>query len=411
MRDNIVIFSQNTHNFLVNEINNAKKVFNRIVIICPYNQQFEKALSSFSNIEYIFYNKKDLYKNIIFSLKNVFKKQELKEVFHSITNRSFTLEYLKHYVYFLGASRLFEKSLVKRLHLTLQESKKWIFYSAWYYSTAYAITEAKKKYKHALTVSLAHSFEVDEVKNKFIKLLFRDIYHKKLDKVSFISNNVYELFKRQIAPSLGLSLNNTEVRYLGTKKLIPGYSNYSRDGIIRIVSCSNLVEVKRVDLIFHTLDTMKENKIEWIHIGIGDKMKYLRKLVQNKTNDNLVVKFLGLLENTKVHEYYVNNPVDVFLNVSSSEGIPVSIMEAIAYGIPVIATDVGGNSEIVKEDFGLLISSNPTCEEIKKAIIKIVNSSETEKKERQKKAINFFEKYLNSDKIRYEFFLSLKNDY
>ena len=40
-------------------------------------------------------------------------------------------------------------------------------------------------------------------------------------------------------------------------------------------------------------------------------------------------------------------PVDLFLTVSANEGIPVSIMEAQSFGIPVIATDVGGISEIV----------------------------------------------------------------
>ena len=66
---------------------------------------------------------------------------------------------------------------------------------------------------------------------------------------------------------------------------------------------------------------------------------------------------MGQVSNREVISYYMNNHVNLFINVSESEGIPVSIMEAISFGIPVIATDVGGTSEIVIDGFnGLLLN-------------------------------------------------------
>ena len=53
--------------------------------------------------------------------------------------------------------------------------------------------------------------------------------------------------------------------------------------------------------------------------------------------------------------WFENNSVDVFVNVSSSEGLPVSIMEAFSFGVPVVATKVGGIPEIVDEKCGILI--------------------------------------------------------
>lgn len=44
--------------------------------------------------------------------------------------------------------------------------------------------------------------------------------------------------------------------------------------------------------------------------------------------------------------------------MSDSEGIPVSIMEAMSFGIPVIARNVGGMSEIVNEENGLLLEND-----------------------------------------------------
>jgi colanic acid/amylovoran biosynthesis glycosyltransferase len=49
---------------------------------------------------------------------------------------------------------------------------------------------------------------------------------------------------------------------------------------------------------------------------------------------------------------------DVIANVSDSEGIPVSLMEASAAGIPMVATDVGGNGEIVNVGNGVLIPAD-----------------------------------------------------
>ena len=62
------------------------------------------------------------------------------------------------------------------------------------------------------------------------------------------------------------------------------------------------------------------------------------------------------------------NPL--FINVSSSEGIPVSIMEAMSAGIPVIATAVGGTPEIVVDRMnGALLSAHPSPEAIAARIL------------------------------------------
>lgn len=57
---------------------------------------------------------------------------------------------------------------------------------------------------------------------------------------------------------------------------------------------------------------------------------------------NVAYNFVEYLNNEEVYTFYRNNRVDVFLNVSESEGVPVSIMEAMSCHIPTIAPDVGG---------------------------------------------------------------------
>ena len=50
-------------------------------------------------------------------------------------------------------------------------------------------------------------------------------------------------------------------------------------------------------------------------------------------------------------------------------------MEAISYNIPAVATDVGATSEVVTPKSGVLVSDNPTAEDIKNAILKVVNAN------------------------------------
>lgn len=142
---------------------------------------------------------------------------------------------------------------------------------------------------------------------------------------------------------------------LGTK----GNGNLSpasNDGYLRVVSCSLLSPVKRVHLMIEALSKITVPVI-WKHIGGGPLENELKQLVKQY---NLEGKFLfeGMLDSKEVINYYTSQPFDLFINTSKSEGVPVSIMEAFAAGIPVFATNVGGNSEIVNESNGQLLPEN-----------------------------------------------------
>ena len=81
-----------------------------------------------------------------------------------------------------------------------------------------------------------------------------------------------------------------------------------------------------------------------------------------------------MVSNEKILEYYSQNYVDLFINVSDNEGIPVSIMEAMSAGIPVVATDVGGTAEIVNEKNGYLIDIDFNPNKVAEIIDAYLNS-------------------------------------
>ena len=57
-------------------------------------------------------------------------------------------------------------------------------------------------------------------------------------------------------------------------------------------------------------------------------------------------------------KFYSENYVDLFITTSSTEGLPVSVQEAISFGIPIIATNVGAMSEVVNDDCGILVDKD-----------------------------------------------------
>jgi len=97
-----------------------------------------------------------------------------------------------------------------------------------------------------------------------------------------------------------------------------------------------------------------------------------------------------------VMEFYKTNPIDLFINVSSSEGIPVSIMEAQAFGVPVMATDVGGTAEIVNNENGILLPANPSVEAIADEISALIGN-QTELKKKRGISVNNWKTYFNAE--------------
>ena len=142
---------------------------------------------------------------------------------------------------------------------------------------------------------------------------------------------------------------------LGTKDY--GINPYH--GEKTFVTCCNLEPLKRMSLFAEAFcDIAKDDKgIRWICIGSGEEEAIVRRMVENANMFDQVT-MMGRLSNEKVMEIYRDEGVMFFCNVSTSEGLPVSIMEAMSFGIPIIATDVGGTKELVNDDNGFLVDPN-----------------------------------------------------
>ena len=168
-----------------------------------------------------------------------------------------------------------------------------------------------------------------------------------------------------------------------------------------VVSVSNMIPLKRIHLIFETLQNAKADVI-WHHFGSGVLADDLITLVKTK-RQGLQIVFHGHVENKILIEFYKTQPVNLFINLSSTEGLPVSIMEALSFGIPVVATDVGGTSELVNSTNGLLIEPDFEVKELSSKIDSLLALEVSEVATLRQNARITFEEKVYAEK-NYKFF-------
>ena len=284
---------------------------------------------------------------------------------------------------FCRARRVFKNHGFQK---ALQENSFFYFY--WARNTADVLSIPFKN--PSLIVSRYHGFDLFLERNGGY-IPFREEVFNRLDKAINISQQgksyLSELYPNQKTKTVSFSLG-----VFGE-----GRSKISQDGTFRIVTCSNDGKVKRLALLAEALKNIDSNKFKWIHVGGGDYSDCLDLLKNSKTQFELK----GQLSNSEVKQFYLDNPVDLFVNVSSSEGLPVSIMEALSAGIPIMATNVGGVPEIVTDELGCLLKPDLTAQELTEQIVLFKNS--TQHHEMREKAFAMWQKKCNADKNYLEF--------
>ncbi len=123
----------------------------------------------------------------------------------------------------------------------------------------------------------------------------------------------------------------------------------------RLLSVGRLVHQKGLDLAMHALAGLKAREWEWVIVGDGPQMNELRSLAKRLgINDRIV--FSGWQSREQLNDQYKRS--NLFLFPSRHEGMPNAVLEAMASGIPVIASHIAGNEElVVNNETGLLVPS------------------------------------------------------
>lgn len=266
------------------------------------------------------------------------------------------------------------KKIVKAVQLRNFLSKKLmkeginesiVFYSYWLKTGAHAISMLH--YKDSIKIARAHGSDIYEEKTESGYLPLLRFSALNLNAIFFVSKHGKDYFEEKIK----MGSSHFSVSYLGVTKPDIEITKTNLSDKFVVVSCSNLVPLKRIDLLILALGSVESDKeIEWLHFGDGILKNELEELAQEKlgSSKGLCYRFMGHYPNEELLKYYSSNSIDLLVNTSSTEGVPVSIMEAQSYGIPVIATETGGVRELVTEGTGSLIPVDFKPEDLAKLI-------------------------------------------
>lgn len=249
-----------------------------------------------------------------------------------------------------------------------------IFYSYWISFVPIAFVQYRLKHiSNHIFIARGHGSDI-YASDIGVHYPARELVMNNLDGYFIISEYGIDFLKKKyvgIDKKVYLSRLGVDDNYSEKKKV---------NTVIRFVSCSSIISIKRVDLIFKSIwnysQTKLDNQFEWIHFGDGPLRGVLEQCVSESTQGNMNVVLKGECSNEEILNYYRNNTIHGFVLLSTTEGIPVSIMEAISSGIPVIATDVGGVKEIVTEETGVLLKQNFTQEEFNKGVDIILRNND-----------------------------------
>ncbi len=123
---------------------------------------------------------------------------------------------------------------------------------------------------------------------------------------------------------------------------------------IKIISVGRLSKQKNPELLIKVTTNLPNdliNRIEVLLVGNGPKLGMVHKLVEQ--NKSLLIRVLPSATRDDIKKLLQKS--DIFVLSTNWEGLPYSILEAMSVGLPVIATDVGGISELVDSSCGFLI--------------------------------------------------------
>ncbi len=376
----LVVFANNYpfgvgEDFLEGEMRAAENHFKEIIIvsaaktkkdITKYVPQNAKVVTSRMGLS--------RFSRYIQIVKCFFKFSFWKEVLSGVSERGF-----KNIIYVIKKTFLtldYTYRLKKSEKMWCFNDKETIYYSYWLNEAATYLAKRKEKL-NGICISRAHA--VDCFYDRGFTP-FRREQLRGLDAVFTISQAGKDDILQHYGDAVPDLNDKVFVSKLGIEipQIIVQMNEPQNERVI--VSCSNVIGLKRLDLLIEALALCDDVNIKWIHFGDGCEMENITALAEKMLNQkpNISFEFKGRKPNREVLSFYDNSQVDLFVNCSDIEGIPVSVMEALVRGIPSIARNVGANSELVSNDCGALLQKNITAIDLSEAIMGIFTLSEEE---------------------------------
>lgn len=391
LREMIIYTTKPDSSFLINEVNTFFELKQPLLVLyeidrpIPAQIQDKAAFiflpthhhwSLFATWHFLFNHGIELFKVPFRDWLDAWKQGKLLDIFMRLINASLKLKHLRD-----------DHSAAIQAHSTLL--------SFWFYDVSLPVL-MKSTGIIERAYSRAHRGDIYEGETGVMPLILRRYFLKHIGGLFPISDDGTS-FLRQRYPSYA---QNIRTAHLGSRRYFnPNLEERPAGSPIAVVSCSWMNNKKRVHLIPSILAALN-TPFHWYHFGSGPSEF---ETAVNEAIDAHGIRehctLFGAKTNEEVQRFYAENHLDVFLSVSSTEGVPVSFMEAISYGIPVIATNVGGNREIVNEVTGKLCDVDAAPNAVAELVESVVESTDVQQRTSM---IRYWEMHFDSKSLSKE---------
>jgi glycosyltransferase involved in cell wall biosynthesis len=308
----------------------------------------------------LYYTIKDLYKNSKQNLVIIlFNEGEL--------HRRLTLEGIKIYVF--DENKLSGFQIYKQIKKAIKAHNPDILHVHKYKgqilaTLAVATSRNKSKIVRTIHGQTFARFSIGHLISYLILSLEKILLKYRTDCIIAVSRSIKTLFQKKYPKTRIYQLDNTvdlPLDVARSSKEIRNEFNIKKD-TFWIGTTARLVPVKNLEMLIQTTKIMKEeNGMINTKVSIfGDG--HLKQSLQEKIDK------YGLRDRLKLHGHYddilsVMNALDVFTLTSKQEGLPISLLEAMAMGTVPVCTRVGGMKEVIKDrESGFLVELNNSME-------------------------------------------------
>lgn len=237
-----------------------------------------------------------------------------------------------------------------------------IVYCYWHRPALLGVLRTRKSCPEAKIITRAHGYDLFAERYTTGYIPYKQEADQLIDRVYLACRAGLDYYNEHYSVS---EPPKSRLAYLGTDN--SAVAVWAPSDTLRLISCSNIVEGKRIELLVDALSLIDDVKVSWTHIGDGQLHASVERQCVEKLGKkpNIEYSLLGQLPNSEVKRLLETGEYDYFITVTKTEGgVPVSIAEACSFGIPVIATAVGGVPELVSGENGMLMPANPTAQEV-----------------------------------------------
>ena len=168
--------------------------------------------------------------------------------------------------------------------------------------------------------------------------------------------------------------NPKKIKTIANIVSIPSLQQSVKSDRFEFLFLGYISESKGIWLLLDVLESLKdmlEGKIIF-NIGGNGEVEKLHELVKQKKLAG-IVNYIGWVSDEKKNQYL--NQSDAYILPSYNEGLPISILEAMTYKLPIISTNVGGIPEVLKDKVNGLLIEPGSKKELKNALEFVINNT------------------------------------